>query len=341
MIRAALRDLQYRRRRFAIATLGAGLVFGLGIAMSGLSAGFDREVERTVALAAADEWIVADSAAGPFAGNTRLPQDAVDQIAAAPGVTDAGGLVFTPMNVGDPRDPELVNMIGVQPGHVGAPEALGGPTDVVVDENLDLDVGDTLELSGRSFDVVGVVRASLFAGVPNVYLDLGVAQDLGFAGGPIVSTVLVEGALGPVPGLRTMTPGEVEENALLNLGDAATTIAMVRTILWLVAALVIGSVLYLNAQERTRDFAVFKATGSTSAAIVAGLAVQATAIAVVASALAIVIGRALAPVMPLSIETPLSTYLVTPFVVLVVSLLGSLAGARRAATVPPAVAFGG
>lgn len=341
MIRAALRDLQFRRRRFAIATLGAGLVFGLGITMSGLSAGFDREVERTVALAAADQWVVADSAAGPFAGNTRLPQDTVDQIAASPGVTDAGGLVFTPMNVGDPRDPELVNMIGVQSGHVGAPEALGGPTEVVVDENLDLAVGDTLQLSGRTFDVVGVVRASLFAGVPNVYLDLTVAQELAFAGGPIISAVLVDGALGAVPGLRTMTAGEVEDNALLNLGDAATTIAMVRTILWLVAALVIGSVLYLNAQERTRDFAVFKATGSTSAAIVAGLAVQATAIAVVASALAIVIGRALAPVMPLAIETPLSTYLVTPFVVLVVSLLGSLAGARRAATVPPAVAFGG
>ena len=341
MIRAALRDLQFRRRRFALATLGAGLGFGLGITMSGLSAGVDREVERTIALADADQWIVAETAAGPVAGNTRVPQDAVDQIAAAPGVTDAGGRVFTPMNVGDVDDPELVNVIGVQPGHVGAPDLLGGPTEAVVDENLDLDVGETLQLSGQTFDIVGVVRASLFAGVPNVYIDLTVAQELAFAGGPIVSTILVDGAVDSIPGLRTMTNADVEENALLNLGDAATTIAMVRTILWLVAALVIGSVLYLNAQERTRDFAVFKATGSTSASIVTGLAVQAAAIAVFASLLAIVIGWALAPVMPLTIETPLSTYLLTPVVVLIVSLLGSLAGARRAATVPPAVAFGG
>ena len=341
MIRAALRDLQFRRRRFAIATLGAGLVFGLGITMSGLSAGFDREVERTVALADADQWIVADTSAGPFAGNTRLPQDAVGEIAAIPGVTDAGGLIFTPMNVGEAEEPELVNMFGVEPGHVGAPEALSSPTEAVIDENLDLAVGDTMELSGRSFDIVGVVRATMFAGVPNVYIDLGVAQELGFAGGPIVSTVLVQGDAGTLPGLRAMTNEGVEENALLNLGDAVTTISMVRTILWLVAALVIGSVLYLNAQERTRDFAVFKATGSTSASIVAGLAVQATAIAAVASVLAIVIGRALVPVMPLTIETPLSTYLFTPLVVLIVSLLGSLAGARRAASVPPAVAFGG
>lgn len=90
MIRAALRDLQFRRRRFAIATLGAGLVFGLGITMSGLSAGFDREVERTVALPGADQWLVAETSAGPFAGNTLLPQEAIDQVAELPGVDAAG-----------------------------------------------------------------------------------------------------------------------------------------------------------------------------------------------------------------------------------------------------------
>ena len=341
MIRAALRDLQFRRRRFAIATLGAGLVFGLGITMSGLSAGFDREVERTVALPGADQWLVAETSAGPFAGNTLLPQEAIDQVAGLPGVDATGGLVFTPMNVGDADDPELVNVFGVLPGRVGAPDALQSAGQVVVDEKPDIGVGDTLMLSGRAFEVAGVVRASMFAGVPNVYIDLDIAQELGFAGGDVVSTVLVEGDVTAIPGLRTMTNAQVEDNALLNLGDAVSTIAMVRTILWLVAALVIGSVLYLNAQERTRDFAVFKATGATSASIVTGLAVQAAAIAVVASILAIIIGRALVPVMPLTIETPMSTYLLTPFVVLIVSLFGSLAGARRAASVPPAVAFGG
>lgn len=127
MIRAALRDLQFRRRRFAIATLGAGLVFGLGITMSGLSAGFDREVERTVALPGADQWLVAETSAGPFAGNTLLPQEAIDQVAELPGVDAAGGLVFTPMNVGDAEDPELVNVFGVdaagsaRPTHSRAP----------------------------------------------------------------------------------------------------------------------------------------------------------------------------------------------------------------------------
>lgn len=341
MIRAALRDLQFRRRRFAIATLGAALVFGLSVTMSGLAAGFEREVERTVALADADQWVVADTSSGPFAGNTRISPSAVVELAASSGVEDAAGMVFTPLNIGRADDPRLVNGFGVEPGHVGAPAALSGPDEVVVDETLGVDVGDSVTIAGRTLRVVDEVRASMFAGVPNVYMDLAVAQEIGFAGAPILTAALVKGDVGAAPGMRVLTPSDVEENALLNLGDAGSTIAMVRTILWFVAALIIGSVLYLNAQERTRDFAVFKATGTTARSIVVGLAVQAAAIAVVASILAVGVALLLAPVMPMAIETPLSAYLLMPVVVLIVSLIGSLAGARRAATVPPALAFGG
>ena len=341
MIRAALRDLQFRRRRFAIATLGAALVFGLSVTMSGLSASFDNEVERTVAVADADAWVVDESASRPFAGNSGMPQQAVEEVAAAPGVVDAAGLVFNVLNVGNAENPQLVNVFGVEPGHVGAPAALSSTEDAVVDENLGVGVGETLEVSGREFEVVDVIRASLFAGSPNVYIELGAAQQIGFAGQPIITSVLASGELEALDGFRVLDNRGAEENALLSLGDAGSTISMVRTILWFVAALVIGSVLYLNAQERTRDFAVFKATGTTSAAIVIGLAVQAAAIAAVASILAVIVGLFLAPVMPMAVETPLSAYLLMPVVVLIVSIIGSLAGARRAATVPPAVAFAG
>lgn len=341
MIRAALRDLQFRRRRFAIATLGAALVFGLSVTMSGLSASFDREVERTVAIADADLWIVDPSASGPFAGSSAMSEQAVEVVAATPGIDEAAGLVFNVLNAGGAEDAKLVNVFGVQPGRVGAPAALTRPDQAVVDENLDLGVGDTLVLSGRSFDVVDVVRSSIFAGSPNAYIDLRAAQEIGFAGQPIITTVLARGTATSVDGFRVLDNGEAEENALLSLGDAGSTISMVRSILWVVAALVIGSVLYLNAQERTRDFAVFKATGTTTRSIVIGLGVQAAAMAAVASVLAIIVGILLAPVMPMNVETPVSAYLLLPIVVLAVSLVGSLAGARRAATVPPALAFGG
>ena len=46
------------------------------------------------------------------------------------------------------------------------------------------------------------------------------------------------------------------------LGDAIRSIDFVRVLLWIVAACIIGSIVYLTALERTRDFAVFKAVGT-------------------------------------------------------------------------------
>ena len=46
-------------------------------------------------------------------------------------------------------------------------------------------------------------------------------------------------------------------------------------LLWVVAALVIGSVVYLSALERVRDFAVYKATGWTTRDLATGLPEQA------------------------------------------------------------------
>ena len=56
-----------------------------------------------------------------------------------------------------------------------------------------------------------------------------------------------------------------------------------RIMLWIVAACIIASVLYLQAMERTRDFAVFKATGTSTMAIGMGLALQAVVLSLAAA----------------------------------------------------------
>ena len=44
-------------------------------------------------------------------------------------------------------------------------------------------------------------------------------------------------------------------------------------LLWVVAAMIVGSMIYMSALERTRDFAVFKAVGVPTRSILAGLAI--------------------------------------------------------------------
>ena len=66
-------------------------------------------------------------------------------------------------------------------------------------------------------------------------------------------------------------------------------------LLWVVAALIVGSMIYMSALERTRDFAVFKAVGVSTSSVLGGLALQAVIIAVVAAAVGALLSLALAP----------------------------------------------
>ena len=110
---------------------------------------------------------------------------------------------------------------------------------------------------------------------------------------------------------------------------------------WVVAALIIGSVIYLSVIERLRDFAVFKAIGISTRSILVGLAVQAVLLSLGAALIGAGVAAILAPNLSLPVSITWHTYLLLPVVALVVGLLASLVGLRRAVAVDPSTAFGG
>lgn len=341
MIRAALRDLQWRRRRFVIAMAGVALVFGLGLVMTGLAASFSAEVDRTVNAVGADVWAVEESSSGPFTSFRPLPIDAAGD--------DAAPVMVLRQTI--PHDGEVLDIVvmGVVPGRLGTPSVSDGVTltgngQMVADRDLEpADVGGTLELAGTVFDVVGATNGQrLFAGLPVVYVTLEDAQAIGTRGLPVASTFLFAERPAQAPaGLKLMTPSEVKTDVLRPLDGALASISLMRVLLWLVAATIIGSVLYLQAIERTRDFAVFKATGTSTAAIGAGLALQAVVLSLAAAAFAAIIALVMAPAFPMHIEIPGSGFALLPVVTVAVGLLSSLIALRRSVSVQPALAFGG
>jgi putative ABC transport system permease protein len=342
MLRAALRDLQWRWKRFSIAVVGVGLVFAMGLLMTGLSDSFSLEVDRTLEAIGAETWAVSTSASGPFTSFVPMPADA-----AGP---DASPVIVLRQTIAD-DDGDLTDIliVGVEPGRLGAPHAtrgrdLAGPGDAVVDDSLDVaSLDDDFSTGGRPFHVVGTVSDQrLYAGLPVVYVPLPDAQAIGTLGRPVATAFLYGPAPAATPeGMKLMSTQEVKTDLLRPLQHAISSVAFVRILLWLVAATIVGSVLYLQATERTRDFAVFKATGTSTFAIGAGLAVQAVALSLVAAALAAVLATLLVPVFPMPVEISTRTYLVLPIVTVTVGLLASVVALRRTATVQPALAFGG
>jgi putative ABC transport system permease protein len=98
---------------------------------------------------------------------------------------------------------------------------------------------------------------------------------------------------------------------------------------------------YLSAIERMRDFAVFKATGAPTRVIVGGLMLQAVIVSLVAAVLAIGVSKLVGLGLPFPSELGVAGIAQLVAISLVVGVLASLAGVRRALTTDPAVAFGG
>jgi putative ABC transport system permease protein len=125
----------------------------------------------------------------------------------------------------------------------------------------------------------------------------------------------------------------------MNAAEGALT--MLSVLLWIVAALIVGSVIYLSALERTRDFAVLKAVGVSTRSVLAGLCLQAVIIAVLAAVLGGLLSLVLVPVFPMRVVVPTSAFLLLPVTAVLIGLLASAAGLRRAVSIDPALAFGG
>jgi putative ABC transport system permease protein len=347
MLVAALRDLQWRRRRFIITAIGTALVFAMSLLLSGLAEAFRDEGRAWIRSMGADVFVVDAGQAGPLTGFSPIEEARVDEVGAIAAVEQASGFLKTnaTLDLGGIID---VNVFGVELGGLGWPEVRKGVLprasgEGLVDESLGLDVGDQVRLHDTTVTVVGTISGStLNGGIGNVYLPLPDVQRLFLGGLPAVTIILVRGTPGaPIPTeLTAFDADEALDDLLRPLGDARRSIDFVRVLLWIVAACIIGSVVYLTALERTRDFAVFKAVGTSPLAIGAGLALQAVILALVSALLAAVVGSLLSPLFPLPVHIPRRAFLALPVVAVIVGLVASLVGLRRAVRVPPSVAFG-
>ena len=223
----------------------------------------------------------------------------------------------------------------------GRPPA--GPDEVAVSSTLGRKVGDELEIASHKLKVTGVVNNStVLARQPNLFLTVVGAQRLVYGAQPVISSIGIRGQPDAVlDGFHAVDRQGAIDDMMRPLKVAVQAISIMAVLLWVVAALIVGSIIYMSALERTRDFAVFKAVGVSTAAVLGGLALQAVIVAVVAAIAGALLSLALAPLFPMRVDIPQGAFLLLPAVAVAIGLLASVAGLRRAVTVDPALAFGG
>jgi putative ABC transport system permease protein len=204
-------------------------------------------------------------------------------------------------------------------------------------------LGDVLNVGAHTLKIVGIVpNSTALAKTPNIFLTTEGLQRLAYNGQPMVTSIGIVGAPRHFPdGYETVDRAAGVNDLLRPMKVAAGAINVVAVLLWVVAVLIVGSMVYLSALERMRDFAVFKAIGVPTRSVMAGLALQAVIVALLAAGFGVILAQLLSPLFPMTVVVPLRAYVALPMVAVAIGLLASIAGLRRAVAVDPALAFGG
>ncbi len=234
----ASKDIRHNLARFALTTVGIGLLLMIVMGMGGIYRGLIAEALLLVDKIDADLWLVQGSTRGPFAEISRVPPNLEDRARAVPGVASARRFVSHTVQRELHGRPLRIVVQGLAwPEDRGdwVPLVAGRPLrqahyEMIADRTLGLALGEKVQLGKDVYQVVGLTKGMLGSGgdgmafftvsdalaiqfdVPGETTRLErqarrarvEAQDLGR-----VQPLLLERSLGPATGIPTLAPPQV------------------------------------------------------------------------------------------------------------------------------------
>lgn len=162
----AIRDIRHHFGRFALTTLGIGLLLMIVMGMGGIYRGLIHEATLLVDQAGADFWVVQGSTRGPFAEVSRIPAKLEDRVRAVPGVAQAHRFVSHTIQREHHGRPLRMVVQGLSwPEDKGEwlPLVAGRALrhahyEVIADVSLGLPLDAKLQLGKDVYTIVGVTR---------------------------------------------------------------------------------------------------------------------------------------------------------------------------------------
>ncbi|WP_212826403.1 FtsX-like permease family protein [Catellatospora sp. TT07R-123] len=335
----AIRDLRFARGRFALLGGVVALMTLMVVALTGLTAGL-----RAAAVSAVDALPTAylafqqpaDGEQVSFA-TSALTADQVAALGAYPlGISTtrlaAGGRTVAVTAFG--ADAALL-----PPLRGGAPGGLVLPADLAAD--LGLSPGDTVLLGGRPQPVSALAAPLSFSHLPVVYLPVPAWRELARTDA-VTAAALAAPPAAPVPGTVLRTRAEARD-AVGGFSSEQGSLDLMRGLLLVVSALVVGAFFTVWTVQRTPDLAVVRALGAGRSYLLRDAVGQAAAVllagALVGGAAATGLGLLAARAVPYVAD---AATIAPPLLAMVgVGLLGAVVAVRRVAAVDPITALGG
>jgi len=165
----AVRDIRHNLGRFVLTTLGVGMLLMVVMGMSGIYRGIVEDATLLIDRIDADLWIVQRDTRGPFAEVSRVPANLVHRALAVPGVRTAREFVYHTIQRERNGKPLRISVLGLSwPRDRGewVPLRAGRPLgqshfEMIADESLGLQLGDTIALGKDSYSVVGIAKSMI------------------------------------------------------------------------------------------------------------------------------------------------------------------------------------
>jgi len=159
----AARDIRHNVGRFALTTVGIGMLLMIVMGMGGIYRGIIKDATLLVERVGADLWIVQRNTRGPFAELSRVPANLVDRAAAVPGVAQAREFVYHTIQRefdGRPFRMAVLGLSWAQDKGEWIPLIAGRPLarnhyEMIADKTLGLPLGKKLRLGKDTYTVVG------------------------------------------------------------------------------------------------------------------------------------------------------------------------------------------
>lgn len=162
----ALKDIRHNLGRFALTTVGVGLLLMVVMGMGGIYRGVIEDATLLIDRVGADLWVVQRSTRGPFAEISRVPPNLVHRVQAVPGVRLAREFVYHTIQRERAGKPLRIAVMGLSwPVDNGEwlPLTAGrhlsqNHFEMIADESLRLPVGSQIELGKETYSIVGTTK---------------------------------------------------------------------------------------------------------------------------------------------------------------------------------------
>lgn len=172
----ALRDVRRQLARFVGTAAGLGLLLSVVIAMQGIYAGMVDDATVLTRAMKADLWLVQRDTSGPFAEGSRLDPSVEARAASIPGVKRARPYTYQLIQRVQRGAVMRIALVGL-----GWPDDRGSTLpllrgrqlqqphgEMIADASLGLAIGESLELAGEPYRIVGLTKNALTSGGESV-----------------------------------------------------------------------------------------------------------------------------------------------------------------------------